>query len=243
MSGEHYISHGVLKELSEDGVAIEVAGLSWLKDDEKKKLPTKGLVSNILCKRHNEALSGFDSVAKRLFLSIDRIDKECGAAVDDDGDKVFLFNGHDVERWMLKTLCGMVFSGSASNQSSPIKGWEPNLKWVKILFGKERFPNKWGIYFSGNVGEVNITNRGFAFNLMSNDTLGVYGSITTLNGKRFVLAMTTPPANKENTILAGYIYRPSELVMSNGDNKKVIKFGWDVQGQGGSIGITYEKKV
>jgi len=99
------------------------------------------------------------------------------------------------------------------------------------------------MYFSGNIGEVHITNRGFAFNPISNDTLGVYGSITTLNGKRFILAMAIPPANKNNTILAGYIYRSNELVMSNGKCKKVIKFGWDVQGQGGSIGISYEKKL
>jgi len=142
ISGEHYISHSILKELSEDGVAIEIEGLSWLKDDEKKKLPTKGLMSNILCKRHNEALSGFDSVAKRFFLSIDRIDREFGADITDKEDRVFLFNGHDIERWMLKTLYGVVFSGSASTQSAPIKGWKPNLQWVKILFGKERFPNK-----------------------------------------------------------------------------------------------------
>jgi hypothetical protein len=243
ISGEHYISHGILRELSEDGVAVEVEGLAWLGDDGKKKLPAKGLTSNILCKRHNEALSGLDSLAKRFFLSIDRIDKEFGSDISDGEDRVFLFNGHDVERWMLKTLCGMVFSGSASTQIAPIRGWKPNTLWVKILFGKERFPNKWGIYFSGNIGEVSVTNRGFAFNPVSNDALGVYGSITTLNGKRFILAMATPPADRNNTILANYIYRPDELVMSNGRCEKVIKFGWDVRGRGGSIGINYDKKL
>lgn len=242
ISGEHYISHSILKELSDDGITVEIEGLSWL-NDEKKKLPTKRLESNILCKRHNEAFSGFDSIAKRFFLSIDRIDKEYGADIADSEDRVFLFNGHDIERWMLKTLCGLVCSGGASSQSAPIIGWTPSHQWLKILFGQERFPNKWGIYFSGNIGEVNITNRGFAFNAISNDNLGVYGSITTLNGKRFILAMETPPADKEGTTLAGYIYRPNELVMTNGKSKKVIKFGWDVQGQGGSIGIDYEKKT
>ena len=243
ISGEHCISHGVLRVLSEDGVTIEVEGLAWFKDDEKKKLSTKTLVSNVLCKRHNEALSGFDSVAKRFFLSIDKIDRKYEADITEHEDRVFLFNGHDIERWMLKTLCCLVFSGSASSKSGPTKGLALNPEWLRILFGQRGFPSKWGLYFSGNIGEVNTVNRGFGFSSISNESRGVYGSITVLNGKRLILAMDVPPADKGNTIVAGYIYRPNELVMTNGKSKKVIMFGWDLQGQGGSITIDYAKKT
>lgn len=243
ISGEHYISHSILRELSEDGVTVEIEGLSWLKDDEKKKLPTKRLESNILCKRHNEALAGFDSLAKRFFSTIDRIDKGFGADHDQNEDRVFLFNGHDIERWMLKTLCGVVHSKSSSSQSGPIKAWKPNLQWLQILFAQDRFPNKWGLYFSRNVGHVDLIHRNFEFASISNDSLGVYGSITVLNEKKFILAMATPPANKEDTILAGHIYRPNELVMTNGKSKKIIKFGWDLPGEGESIVIHYGTKA
>ena len=36
MSREHFISEGVLKALSDDGITIEVQELPWLKENKKK---------------------------------------------------------------------------------------------------------------------------------------------------------------------------------------------------------------
>jgi hypothetical protein len=239
ISGEHYISHSILRALSDDGVHIDVEGLSWLKG-EKKKLPAGRLISNILFKRHNEALSGFDNISKMIFLNIQRIDKEYAADINENVDRVFLFNGHDIERWALKTLCGSVFSGSTSHLTVATGDWKPSRKWLRVLFGLESFPIKWGLYVSVNVDEMNEVERGYGFSPISNKSLGVYGSITNLNRKKFVLAMADTPADKTDTILAGYIYRPEELVTTNGKSKKVIRFGWDVRGQGGSITVNLE---
>jgi hypothetical protein len=239
ISGEHYVSHSILKVLSDDGVHIDVEGLSWL-NGEKKKLPAKRLESNILCTRHNEALSGLDNIAKRFFLSIQRIDKEYAIDINENTDRVFLFNGHDIERWALKTLCGSVFSGNTSHLIAPIKDWKPSLQWLRILFGLENFPKKWGLYVSMNVDEMNEVERSYGFSPVSHKSLGVYGSVTNLNRKKFILSMTDTPLDKTGTILAGYIYRPDELVTTNGKSKKVIRFGWDVRGQGGSITVNLE---
>lgn len=239
MSGEHYISHGLLRELSEDGVTIEIEGFPWLKDDERKKFPTKRLLSNILCKRHNEALAGLDSIAKSFFLSIDKIDKSYGTLHQRDEDMIFLFNGHDIERWMLKTLCGLVYSGISLSQSDRIEAWKPNHQWLQILFGEDRFRNGWGLYVLGRMHHVSFINRTFQCAPVSNDSLGVYGSVTVLNDKKFVLAMMKPPVNWEGTILAGYVYRPSELVMTTGKHKKVISLSWDLPGEDGSVIIQY----
>ena len=215
---------------------VHVEGLSWLKG-EKKKLPTNQLKSNILCRRHNEALSGLDNIAKRFFISIQRIDKEYAVDIDENIDRVFLFNGHDIERWALKTLCGSVFSGNTSNLIAPIKDWKPNRQWLRILFGLENFPKKWGLYVSMNLDEMNEVDHGYGFAPVSNQSLGVYGSVTNMNRKKFILAMTDTPVDKTDTILAGYFYRPEEIVTTNRKSKKVIKFGWDVKGNGGSITV------
>jgi hypothetical protein len=236
ISGEHYISHGILKALSNDGVSVEVEGFSWLKG-RKLKLPTKHLRSNILCKRHNESLSGLDSIAKRFFLSILRIDKEYALDLDDCLDRVFLFNGHDIERWILKTLCGAVFSGSLTLPTTPIKAWEPNLQWLRILFSLENFPKQWGLYISTNVNEMNEVKGGYVFSPVANNSLGIYGVVANLNRMSFILAMRDTPADRTDTILSGYIYRPEDLLTTNGKSKKVIKLGWDVKGQGGTITV------
>jgi len=239
MSGEHYISHGLLKSLSEDGVMIEIEGVPWLKDSERKKFPTKRLVSNILCKRHNEALAGLDSIANRFFLSIDKIDKSYETVHQRDEEMIFDFNGHDIERWMLKTLCGLVYSGISSSQSARIEAWKPNHQWLQILFGEDRFLSGWGFYGLARIYHESVINRTFQCAPISNDSLGVYGSVTILNNKKFLLAMIRPPANKEGTILAGYVYRPNDLVMTSGEHKKVIGLSWDLAGEGGSMVIQY----
>jgi ribosome biogenesis protein Tsr3 len=47
-----------------------VSGLPWLKPDETKILPITQLAGNILCKRHNEALSPLDAMAGRFFTAL-----------------------------------------------------------------------------------------------------------------------------------------------------------------------------
>lgn len=204
MSGEHSISDAILQQFSLDGVTVEIKGLSWLEDDETKNLPTRRLKSKILCKRHNEALSGLDNVAKRFFSCIDRIDKGYGTD-HDRGDRVFLFNGNDIERWMLKTLCGLVSSGNASSQSGPIVGWKPNLQSLRIVFAQEGFPTQCGLYCCGVKSGVNIVHRNFEFAPISNERMGVYGSITVLNDKRFILAMVPPPQQRSGIFLEEYL--------------------------------------
>ena len=232
-------SHGLLRELSQDGITIQVEGFPWLENDQTKRLPTKRLESNILCKPHNEALSELDATAKKFFLSIDRIDKSYGRVHEPDKNMGFRFNGNDIERWMLKVLCGVVYSGNSASQLGRITAWKPNLQWLQILFGEARFPKHWGLYVQGNIHHRSVINREFALAPISNERLGVYGSVTVLNEKKFVLVMTLPPANKENTILAGYVYRPNELRMGRGKHKKVIGMGWDLPGDGGAIIIHY----
>jgi hypothetical protein len=55
--------------------------------------------------------------------------------------------------------------------------------------------------------------------------------------------MIEPPVNKAGTILDQHVFRPDKLILTNGISKKVIKFGWDLQGTGGSIEITAKKKA
>jgi hypothetical protein len=232
-----------MRELSQDGITIEFEGFPWQTNDERKKLPAKRLVSKILCKRHNEALAGLDKVAKRLFMSIDATDKSFGDSPQPDAAMVSIFNGHDIERWMLKTLCGLVYSRNSSSQSGRIENWTPSLRWLKILFGQDRFGTGWGLYVLGSIRHVNVINRIFACAPISDDRLGVYGLVTILNDKKFTLAMIRPPASKQGTILEGHVYRPAELAVAGGNVEKIIRLSWNSPGEGGRVLIHYGSSV
>lgn len=133
LSQEHYISHGLLKHLSRSG-NVEISGFSWQGVDELKSLPTKKMVGNILCRRHNNALSPLDAIIMRFSDSINEIDRTIILESHKEISRYFLFNGYDIERWMLKTLCGIVYSKNASIHGQRIDTWSPSKEWAIIRY-------------------------------------------------------------------------------------------------------------
>ncbi|MBI3781927.1 MAG: SEC-C domain-containing protein [Deltaproteobacteria bacterium] len=237
LSREHFISRGVLKELS-DGGTVRIDGFPWQTDRAIQRLPTAVLGSNILCRRHNIALSTLDAVALRFFRWIDQFHREFDA--DQHDDRFFLVNGHDIERWMLKTLCGAVFSKNATINPAG-SNWVPPMEWVQILFGEAQFPVRCGVYISGNIPDTEFIERGYKFVAFSNGAAGVYGARISMNDETFVLAMSSPPEDLENTFLANHVYRPRGLALTNGCCEKITQFGWDDGLVHRGVRMAYEK--
>ena len=62
ISGEHLISHSVLKIFAEK--QVELSGLPWQKPGDKKMLGFSTLITNALCRRHNSLLSPIELLAR-----------------------------------------------------------------------------------------------------------------------------------------------------------------------------------
>jgi len=92
ISREHYVSKSLLRYINRVGGGMTVSGPRWLKDGPRK-LPPDALAANVLCRRHNAALSHLDDIAVRLFKAFD--DANAGGS---GRQEIYLFNGHDVER-------------------------------------------------------------------------------------------------------------------------------------------------
>src|ERR1043165_8014370 len=60
---EHFVSKGLLERLGE---SFEVYGAAWLQDGPRLMTPNN-LYSNVLCDRHNRALSPYDEAICELF--------------------------------------------------------------------------------------------------------------------------------------------------------------------------------
>jgi hypothetical protein len=126
-----------LKLLSHDE-SVTIDGFNWQEEKNKQELPTSRLASKVLCKRHNEALSPLDATAVRFFTKLDNVIRQT-----ERRSQVFLFDGTDLEHWMLKTLCGTVFSGNADIKRAQVTNWKPDLLWLNILFDGKPFPDRW----------------------------------------------------------------------------------------------------
>jgi hypothetical protein len=210
---EHYISKSLLKELSSNGY-LQVQGFSWQSEGEEKVLPISALGANILCKRHNEALSLLDSIAARFLHAFDEEN-----AFDNDKQRLLLFSGHDMERWLLKVLYGLAFSG---NLNIELKRYIP-IDWLEILFGYKDFSYGQGLYICGHPGEVFEGSREIKFEPAIEDNR-IIGIKFFVCGYELVLFMTGFPERiyQERRV----IYRPLELHVIGKAYEKSVIFSW-----------------
>jgi hypothetical protein len=211
-----------------------LGGVNWQEQNRTQELPTPRLASKILCKRHNEALSSLDAMALRFFQKLDNAIRQ-----KQRQPCAFLFDGTDFERWMLKTLCGVVFSGHADIGAVDAT-WKPDWLWLNILFDDEPFPDHWGLYYSGESADT--IEGGVKIRTISNSAYGVYGVKISLNDEGFLFL--TPPPDLTSIYLARYCYRPKEIIIVNEFCENVLHFGWHDRFEHRTSGVgKYEKRA
>jgi hypothetical protein len=164
-----------------------------------------------------------------------------GNQIADDAvrrNKLDLFSGDDLERWMLKVLCGVVASGNATGSKGVISSWQPPLLWLEILFDGRSFPPGWGIYFplASQQGLVGDTAAPIAFATVGEDT-SLFGAYIVLDSLRFLLAMAESPQSRSGTLLEHQTYRPSEFKVINGSVENRLFFLWERLGDGKAIDL------
>ena len=145
ISREHYISEGVLKQVAHDDKALLAVGWDFLPPGHVQCLPIKGMASHILCTTHNSALSDFDSAAEQLARGFNRL--KHAALNPSTGPETFIISGDNLERWMLKSLLGCLYSGVMVRPGdNTMKGQLPPKVWLDNLFTGTRFPTGQGLH-------------------------------------------------------------------------------------------------
>lgn len=221
ISREHAISSSVLEFLA-DGSRVNIGGLTWMPDEERRILPVSALASNVLCRNHNSALSGLDAYAARFVSVVIAIARDMATRRRRRPPAVYLFNGQDLERWMLKCLCGLVVSGTAEvNTPGDARNWRPPRLWLDCLFGLAPLPRGYGVW----VVEPDRRWATSEFSLFSNSDVGPYGIAVSLFDRDFVFAMSRR-SEPDKALLEGAIYRPANLWTTNQVNNSYIVLGW-----------------
>jgi hypothetical protein len=211
ISGEHYITEAVLK-IIQKGDAIRLSGTHWLSPEEERKLPLKALATKILCERHNQALSGLDEFAVKFFRFL---------IGEESKPNTFTVNGDDLERWMLKVLCGFIFS---RNTPEKITDWLPPESWLRILFGNDPLPDGTGLYHL--MGEVADEHYQIALLPLPDDKAKTFvGLRFQISGFLFLFLMTplTDAILKFTNGMRPH-YRPSAIHIRYPSFERVIHF-------------------
>lgn len=236
ISREHFISESILEIINISNGGLVVSGFPWLR--APKDLPPRALASNILCKRHNERLSGLDSVALRFYRHLSGLRQYMIGGRGGRTDKVLLFSGNDLERWMLKVLCGVLVSGNAAVNGEKAVFALPT-DWIDVLTGRRLMPAKRGLGVTSRIGEGFPMDNRIGFAPLYGDGMRPVGALMSINGLGFSMELANIP-NRAGTSLEHVEFRPGGLLYEGASRRLMFKFageGWD---DGRDIVITWQ---
>jgi hypothetical protein len=220
ISGEHLISESVILLLKADG-DFSVSGLPWLDDGETKIVGPKSLTANCLCRKHNSALSPLDDAALFFFSSL----KFC---LDREADSMrYLVSGHDIERWLLKTLKAMATSGNLARGRERLSGaFASDVQVLDMLDDPRHWPEGAGLYCVMNAGDRTENQNRFQLAPFTNPHGELSGLGANILGLDFVL-MLEPPILSESPMLAKAEFRPSQILVTYPTATNWIAISWD----------------
>lgn len=203
ISGEHIVSHSILKVMGSrsDGV-IEIGGSYPFLNGTTRELRAGSFKANVLCRRHNSALTGIDTVGEWL--------------IGRPNLPVRIFNGPAVERWMLKVLLGNVAAGTWALRDGEKPSKEVPSDWVRVLFGRDTFQAGAGLFVTGNEGGTvntpDIWLRLESYGIWNKDDGLLSGILIRTDIHAFVLSIE--PQGKFPVLDGTWFHRPTRLVYS-----------------------------
>ncbi len=231
ITGEHCISHNLLNKIERLNKTIDVLGLSWLPKDQLTSVGKKSLVSNVLCSQHNSDLAPLDNEIGQLVEAIGVIDAEY---LNQNAMSLkFKVDGSGVERWILKTVLGLVHSGQIRQQSGLPFG--THSKCAELLcVPHARWPTGWGLYVSTKASKV-YHSSSFELLPRHNPDTGVLLALDLkFNGIQMHFLMGRPDLPSSFGT-----HRPGALVFRKGSVASIIELSWPRRRAGPPVRLTH----
>jgi hypothetical protein len=177
---------------------------------------------NCLCTAHNTALSPLDAEAGRFYRALE----DCLHGRVSPRHR-FLFSGHDIERWLLKTLLGLAASKNlAENRGERLPGFfTDEISIPELLQDPSTWRTPMGIYFPQKLGANIRIGPEFGLAPLSSEKKEIGGLISSIQGFQVVLVIV-PSTVIEGSSLDGVMYRLENLHINLVDGKRSVNLSW-----------------
>ena len=214
ISREHYISQSVLEIF--EPKSLEVSGLKWIRQGESKTLTVNNLASKILCERHNHALSDLDTLAKKFFqFALGKVPNQWAMVT----------RGYEIERWMLKVLCGMQSAGNMLHNGKPVPPTTIHLDFLNTLFYSKPIPHGCGLVYVSEAVDNVLFNR-ILWAPLIHDSYGLLGCDLKIGYFRLIFLIKGSPTPYPSGIQKELSYHPKCIVIKEGMAHREVHFGW-----------------
>nr|WP_019862309.1 hypothetical protein [Mesorhizobium loti] len=219
ISGEHLFTHSIMRLLQGDG-EFSISGVPWLADGETRVLPTRALTANCLCQKHNSALSPLDGEALRFFTVLK-------SGLDKGPCAHSIVSGHDVERWLLKTIKALAASKNLARDRKSLPGvFASDIAVLEMLDDPQAWPAGAGLYCPMMTGQTAENHNRFQIQPYTNQSGEIVGLSASILGLAFVL-MLQPPDLAEVPQLLTARFRPGQISVRYPAGTTLIDISWD----------------
>lgn len=225
ISREHYVSKNVLAQIGQSAKLIRVKGVPWVKEGTHKDMSLDSLAANILCRRHNTALSPLDEGAGRFFSVLTKVLVDLNRKTLSRKPRFHLVSGEALELWMLKIACGLYYgigmkAGLRVENSIAIDDQK-----IISAFFQGRWEPRAGLYLLAAPGEAKTVDFGVSLAALTDDVRKHFaGARVHTNGIGFDLLFDTEGVTPGEW--SGLTRRPTELVFQRNRREHHVILSW-----------------
>lgn len=188
-SGEHLVSAGLFKSTH-----VEVQGFAWCKN-EKKRIGLNSLVANVLCTKHNSALSEVDQAGADAFDVFRKVQYWQNALQRlpprAQPVKRYRVSGPLLERWFMKTLVNLALAAPSSLRwelgDSPLSA--PPEEVLRACYGLGPLTPYLGLYVAAAVGHEGPSDDSVSFAPLIRYETHLCGGVFGFRGYQFLLSL------------------------------------------------------
>jgi hypothetical protein len=219
ISGEHLVSESVIRLLAGDG-QFTIGGTPWLSQGETRAVGPKSLTANCLCERHNGALSPLDDAARYLFTAMKSSLEKAPDASN------YIASGHDLERWLLKTLKALAVSQNLARGRQRLAGtFASDVRILEMLERIGAWPQGAGLYCVMRAGELVVNHSRFQIAPVTNVSEDICALWTNILGLSFVLVLE-PSVLTNLPQLASAVFRPRSFNIRHPSGSHELLLSW-----------------
>jgi hypothetical protein len=198
--------------------------MPWQQPSASQDLSTEALTANILCERHNNALSPLDSEAELLFRNLTEIFSHQHARSLSTKDTYCLVSGDNIELWMLKSACGLYYSVASDQRTKPSATLSINLEKVHSALFKHKWDAGAGLYLNATIGDTALISGNHAGFIPLGIETRFAGIRVSFHGLELDLIFDAETLNGSAGV--GKVFRPGELMFTTGKRLDSVIFTW-----------------
>jgi hypothetical protein len=142
-------------------------------------------------------------------------------------DLKFIMSGHDLERWLLKTVKALAVSGNLARGQEKLSGaFSKGIQVIEMIDDPQHWPPGTGLYCVAREGSAMESNNRFQLAPFTNELGEIFGLWANILGVWFILILENSDLSA-TAELKYAVYRRNQIVVRDRISTSWLAMSWD----------------